>query len=89
MEKTYEEAKYLATVFWINTFGLIFEIIAIILKNKKVTNPVARQANSEMLKQNILKLALFAAICLLICLVVHGFFIVFVDGSGNTQGNHR
>ena len=65
-EKRNERARYLATIFWMNTFGLIFEIIDSIRKNRKITNPVAREANGEALEEDIIRLIRFVAICLLI-----------------------
>lgn len=63
-EKIDEKYRYLSAVAWMNTFGLIFEIISIIKINKKIEDSFTKEANREELRKSIAKLMLFVGIIL-------------------------
>jgi hypothetical protein len=63
-EKIDERYRYFSAIIWMNTFGLIFEIISIIKINKKIEDSFIKEENSEELKKSIAKLLLFVGIIL-------------------------
>jgi len=64
-EKIDERYRYTMTVVWMNSIGLIVDILRIVKTNKKITNLYLREENIETLKVTIAKLLLvIGAVCL-------------------------
>lgn len=68
-EKIYERLRYTGTVIWMNSFGLIIEIIVLIRTNKKVMNYITKEENIEELRVAVAKLMIFiGVVSLALCL---------------------
>ncbi|MFZ2151230.1 MAG: hypothetical protein WAZ12_02595 [Candidatus Absconditicoccaceae bacterium] len=63
-EKIDERYRYFSTVIWVNTFGLIFEIISIIRDQDKGQNEEVKEFNNKELEKAIAKLMLFVGVIL-------------------------
>ena len=64
-DKIDERYRYITTIIWMNTIGLIVDIVLIVKSNRKINNDFAREENKEELRKSIAKLLIFlGAICL-------------------------
>lgn len=78
----YERVRYYSTLIWLNTFGLIPEIVFILRYNRKVIDEGIKQENRTELRKDIIKLLFFLG-ALLLCIYffllgLHVFLIIAI-----------
>jgi hypothetical protein len=63
-KKIDERYRYFSALAWMNTFGLIFEIISLIKINQQTKDIFKKEVQSEELRKSTAKLMLFVGIVL-------------------------